>query len=463
MQTLQVAQARTDSPLRVRLFGTMEAVDAAGASVLPRMRRTRAIMAMLVLAAPHPLLRDQFTRLLWSQRKKGPARASLRQCVFELQRVIGRVGANLVHTGRDQMALDCPGLWVDVIELTRATPRAPGALELMRGPLLQDLTGLDRAFDRWLEGEHKRLLGVARVLAEAVMAEQTEPGRALDAAERLLRIDPTYEGGWRAVMAAYAERGEHALAVDAYERCFKALADVAQVEPASETQALIARIRGGRYRAPATAAGGEGAKEIRVGIAPLRALDAPSEEFAEGLEDEITSALSRFRGLSCVVLRRMTEEPHAPGIWRSLELAFVLEGSVQRGDDKIRVVMGLVDARGGETVWQHRFLRPLADLLTLQERSPDRRPPGSTRRCCYGAINAPAAQAARTPPPICCCCAPSRRSTGWTARNSWPPASCWTRPLPASRTTRPPMPGRHTGMCSASARAGPTTARRPCA
>jgi tetratricopeptide (TPR) repeat protein len=45
----------------------------------------------------------------------------------------------------------------------------------------------------------------------------------------------------------------------------------------------------------------------------------------------------------------------------------VLEGSVQRGDDKIRVVMRLLDTRGGETVWQHRFLRPIADLLSLQD------------------------------------------------------------------------------------------------
>lgn len=369
LETLRVVQAGIGPQLRVRLFGTMEAVTATGDLVLPRIRRTKAILAMLVLAAPHPLLRDQFTSLLWSQREKEQARASLRQCVFELQDVVARWGGTLVRTGRDQIALDCPGLWVDAIEVMHATPRTPGVLDLVRGPLLQDLSGLDRAFERWLDGERQRLLGIARALAEAVLAEQTDPVSTIDAADALLRIDPTHEGGWRAVIAAHAERGEQALAIAAYERCARALADLAQVAPAAETEALIARIRGERRPVLAIPAGrdGPGAKDVRVGIAPLRALDAPSEDFAEGLEDEITSALSRFRGLCCVVLRRMTREPLERGVWESLGLAYVLEGSVQRGDDKIRVVMRLLAARTGETVWQHRFLRPMTDLLTLQD------------------------------------------------------------------------------------------------
>ena len=370
LEALRFPHAGREPVMRVRLFGMMEAVNAGGESVLPRIRRTKAIMAMLVLAAPKPLLREQFANLLWSRREKEQARASLRQCVFELQEVLGRAGVALVRTSRDQLALDCAGLWVDAVELTRATPATHAALDLVRGPLLQELGGLDPAFDRWLDGERQRLLAIARGLAETMMAAQTVPGRVMECAERLLRIDPTHEGGWRALMIANAERGEQARAIDAYERCARALTETVKIEPAPETKALIARIRGARRPAP-TMTGVEpeasSAKDIRVGIAPLRALDGPSEEFVEGLEDEITSALSRFRGLSCIVLRRVTKEPLEPDIWQSLDLAFVLEGSAQRGDGKIRVMMRLLDARDGETVWQHRFLRQVADLLTLQD------------------------------------------------------------------------------------------------
>jgi len=110
-------------------------------------------------------------------------------------------------------------LWVDVQELARATPADPDALDLFDGPLMEDLGGLDPAFDRWLVEERRAVVRRAVALAEAVLAEQNEPGAIVATAERLLAIERSHEGAWRALMQANLRRGERAAVIEAYERC----------------------------------------------------------------------------------------------------------------------------------------------------------------------------------------------------------------------------------------------------
>src|SRR3984957_9211118 len=93
--------------LRLRLFGQMQAQDASGQSVLPRSRKTRGVLVVLALAAPKPVLRSRLTTLLWSQREKEQARASLRQSVHELQLALGPCAAPLLREERHIFLLLC--------------------------------------------------------------------------------------------------------------------------------------------------------------------------------------------------------------------------------------------------------------------------------------------------------------------------------------------------------------------
>src|SRR6516162_7101811 len=125
----------------------MDARDADGKLLLPRARKTRAVLAVLAIAAPTPVLRERLTGLLWSRRNREQARASLRQCVHELQTLLQPLG-DVLLAERNHLALRGPLLWLDLFA------RTPG----MRPPvLLEDLGGLDSAFDRWLEEERRGL------------------------------------------------------------------------------------------------------------------------------------------------------------------------------------------------------------------------------------------------------------------------------------------------------------------
>jgi TolB-like protein len=251
--------------------------------------------------------------------------------------------------------------------------------------LLEDLGGLDAAFDRWLAEERRRLDRAAAAEAEAALNEITKPrnggtadaAETLAAAERLLAIDRTHEGAWRVLMAMYALRGERAAAIDAYGRCAAALAEAADVAPAAETQALLAAIRSEANAASATRAAmhatplprGHGA---RVGVLPFRALEPQSDDpLAFGLAEEITAALSRFRWIfviASISIAELADEPLSGPRWRELNLDFLLKGTVLRGRDRARISVQLLDLHaGGEVAWAGRFDREASDILTLQD------------------------------------------------------------------------------------------------
>ena len=77
-----------------------------------------------------------------------------------------------------------------------------------------------------------------------MLKDNLEPDAAIAAAQRLLTIDRSHEGAWRALMSAHAARGERGLAVQAYDRCRAVLADMLDATPSVETQKLLNEIRG---------------------------------------------------------------------------------------------------------------------------------------------------------------------------------------------------------------------------
>src|SRR5277367_420439 len=230
--------------MRLRLIGQMEAWTLTSESVLPAGRKTRALLAVVALASPRAALRGRLAELLWSRRPEEQARASLRQEIHRLLESLAPTGTEVLVVTRDHLS-PRPGVaWIDVEEVMRATTDQPASQSLLDGDLLEDLDGIDPAFDAWLTTERERLRDRARTVAEALLREQVEPETAIPAAQRLLAIDRAHEGAWRALMRAHADRGERGMAIQAYDRCRAVLADLLDASPSVETQKLLAEIRG---------------------------------------------------------------------------------------------------------------------------------------------------------------------------------------------------------------------------
>lgn len=371
--------------LRLTLIGEMDARSSTGVSVLPRVRKTRGLFAVLALSAPRLMLRSGLAGLLWSTRGREQARGSLRQAVHDLSAHLEPLGGDLLRADREHVGLQEEALWIDAREVARATVASPDALGLLRRPLAEDLTDLDPAFDRWLTEERQRLVDGARAVAEALLAMAIEPASRLEAAEKLLAIDRTHEGAWRAVMEAHVATGEGGLALEAFERCSMALRETVNTIPSAETFAVVERIRAPRSLGGRRPSLGSAARKlvvtpstepspsgVRLGVLAFQELGSgQTDGFAEALAEEITNALARFRWiflLSSSSIARLTGGANWAPSSDTLELDFVLDGTVQRVGGRVRILARLLDLHAdGEVIWARRFDRPSGDLLALQD------------------------------------------------------------------------------------------------
>jgi DNA-binding SARP family transcriptional activator len=388
--------------VQVRLIGPMEARTANGQNVLPSGRKTRALLAHIAIATPRPVLRSRLIEQLWSRSPRKQARASLRQEIHRLLDALSPAEANILIVTRDHLALQPGTVSTDVHEVTQANSERPAALSLLEADLLEDLDGVDPNFDAWMQVERSRLRNRALRIAEPMLQEAITPDETIEAAERVLTIDRTHEGAWRALMNVHHARGERGLAIQAYTRCRAALADTADAMPSATTQELLDEIRGLSYspkplqptqsanvaasptatfeyhqetqNAPVTYQDAQTTRGAHIGVMPFRVIGSPDDHacVALGLADEITNALSRFRWISVVpsesLDRFATDKRDEADIKRELGLNFLLDGSVQRASNKIRISMQLLDLRAkNQIVWARRFDRENCDLLSLQD------------------------------------------------------------------------------------------------
>jgi TolB-like protein/class 3 adenylate cyclase len=100
-------------------------------------------------------------------------------------------------------------------------------------------------------------------------------------------------------------------------------------------------------------------------------VDPKQEYFADGVTDSLTTDLSRIRG--AFVIGRSTALTYkgkavdVRQIGRELNVRYVLEGSVQRDNDRMRVNVQLLEAETGAHLWADRFDKAVTDLFAMQD------------------------------------------------------------------------------------------------
>jgi adenylate cyclase len=100
--------------------------------------------------------------------------------------------------------------------------------------------------------------------------------------------------------------------------------------------------------------------------------DPEQEFFVDGLTEDIITALSHISGL-WVIARTSTftykgKSMDVKRVAKELGVRYVMEGSVRRAGDRLRVTAQLIDAAaGGHHVWAERYDRPLADIFEIQD------------------------------------------------------------------------------------------------
>src|SRR5205807_634147 len=98
--------------------------------------------------------------------------------------------------------------------------------------------------------------------------------------------------------------------------------------------------------------------------------DKQNSYFADGIQDDILTALSQVSDLKVIsrnsVMHYRDQARNTHEIGQALGVAHLLEGSVRRENDKVRITAQLIDARNDGHLWAEHYDRDLADVFAIQ-------------------------------------------------------------------------------------------------
>lgn len=303
------------------VFGEFRLYSPAGTPVTIANRRARALLALLCLDPDRPIQRDILTRLLWPDRFAAQARASLRQCLLDLGKLLDACDCPILAVSRDRVGL------------------APGLISTDLGHLEAALTVGDMA----LVTTMLQSIGVQPLLDAMTIGDAF--------AERLERMR---EGIEHRIGLAIAD------AVDRLQRAGN-----------MTTAARLGEVWAIRSR-PAQSAAPRGDR-TRLAVLPFHRFAASDggDYFIDGMVDELISALAQVPQLR---VTGRTSSFHfrdsalsLPAIAAALDVSHLIEGSVQRQGERVRVHVHLVDGASGFEMWGQRFDGTLDDIFQLQE------------------------------------------------------------------------------------------------
>ncbi|MEY2574544.1 MAG: hypothetical protein QOF80_31 [Verrucomicrobiota bacterium] len=113
--------------------------------------------------------------------------------------------------------------------------------------------------------------------------------------------------------------------------------------------------------------------EKSIAVLPFSNLSGDQDNafFADGIQDEILANLAKVADLkvisrTSVMLYKAGTPRNAREIGRRLGVTYLLEGSVQRTKDRVRVTAQLIDSRGDDYQWAETYDRGLADIFAIQ-------------------------------------------------------------------------------------------------
>lgn len=390
-QDRQLRSADDAAGLRIRLLGPMSITND-GQPVLIVSRKGRALIGYLALREGVEFARLSLTRLLWGERSEGQARASLRQTLSELRSALDGSVQSIVAT-RETVKWMPGSAWLDAKALetlanTDDIDALKEAARLIGGDLMEGLVVGEAPYEEWLASERERFRLITRQIHLRLMDDAEKSGRleeALSFGLRLLAFDAVDERVHRALMRMYAAQGRRDAALSQYERCRQELEQQLGVSPEPETEDLIRVIRKSRKaRLPGALASSQNVPGTMRND-PAELLDRPSiavlpftnlggdpeqQYFGDGVTEDIITELSRYRWLfviarnSCFQFRGDVDVAEVRG---ALGVRYVVEGSVRRAGNRIRVTAQLIDALDRSQIWAERYDRDSQDIFAVQD------------------------------------------------------------------------------------------------
>jgi DNA-binding SARP family transcriptional activator/TolB-like protein len=373
--------APASGQLTLRLLGDF-AAEIDGREISLATRKARALLAYLALSDNAQDTRERLVGLLWSESDEEHARASLRQAVHDIRLAFAeftgfRVDKQTLSLVRERFSCD-----IDEVFAAAAQGAVhPRLLDTQRvsETMLSGLDNLDPAFQVWLLAKRQLLHDRLTLALEHLLPAEGDSREASAAALALLNLDPTHEVACRHLIRARAARGDTGGALKIYKSLWDLLDADYDIEPSTETQALIVGIKQmpGLGEQPQTstiapALPGEpratsALKRLFISVCTFDASGVPEDKrhMVNGFRHEFVACLARFREWSVRTLPPLWEPE--PRSWSSPP-EYIVEGSTYELNGTVRLVVTLRDATTSVCIWSERYSITLAAWFETQER-----------------------------------------------------------------------------------------------
>ncbi|MCF6275072.1 MAG: hypothetical protein L3J05_04840, partial [Robiginitomaculum sp.] len=268
--------------------------------------------------------RRHLSKLLWPGRFETQARASLRQCLLDLGKVLAPLGNDILVITRNHVALSAGSIQTDLADLENAlaNDQIARASEMLitigTRPLLGQLH-LAPAFEDWRTRQRQHVKQMLKSSVKAALTALEENNKLTD---------------YHRLMDAWKIR----------EPSF--ISSVMGAEPETVT---------------------------RLAVLPFTSANTSDDQhyFADGIVGELITALSQLPQLHVAGRRSSFQftnsDMTSSAIAEALRVTYLVEGSIQRQGDNIRIHIQIIDGRSGLEIWTQRCDGTIDNIFDLQE------------------------------------------------------------------------------------------------
>lgn len=378
--------------IQIQLLGEFCALGDDGSRFRSLGRKSECLICLLALSGGLEVTRERAAGLIWSERAEEQARASLRQELSQLRRILG--GDSIASNKRsirlipDRVQVDVLQFRANAVVDTAKTLEAAAAL--YRGPLMAAHEPKSEGFEDWIEVERRTLeneaLGATIRLAQKHLSSGY-PDQAIKWADHAIRIDPLREISHRLAIEALAASGDVTAALARSAEFSSLLRAELGVDPSDRMLALhqelisgeteLTRPQPAAAKAQASSLGGLFNGRAAVAVLPFRCLSDLTSDvfFAEGITEDVVNGLAVWRWFP--VIGRYTSGHSSGGevsmeeVSRDSGARYVIGGSVRRSGARYRVTAELNDSATGQLLWSQKFDGKADDIFEIQDRISD--------------------------------------------------------------------------------------------
>ncbi len=391
---------RRPAELTLRLLGEVEVLRQGEALTLPSSRKARALLVYLA-ATGRSHRRERLCSMFWDI--PDDPRAALRSSLSMIRRIVDTPDHKRITAERDTIRFDADDVEIDFSAIRRlllpgsaiiATEELEKAAAAFRGEFAEgaELPNCPD-YQAWCVAEREEARRLrATILKMLIERHEGAPEKALPHARSLALVDAEEASSHIALLRLLLATGRHREAEEQREVSANLLQSragsvqeltrawaglLAQHGAAAQPSSSIAVSEPMTAPAPVTEAPPairpQGAGRRPLVVLPFDNISRnPEQEYlADGITEDLTTDLSQVSALFVVPRNKAFaykgKATDLADIARTLNVGHVLQGSVQKSGEQIRINVQLIDAVSADHLWAERFEGEFANIFALQD------------------------------------------------------------------------------------------------